>query len=221
MPKSKWGPILSGVFAIALTVTPVPNQWRLPLVVVAWLAFFVLLACWWQAPTKLMEERGDLHLTILHFDYDDHSNELVANLMFRNADVSERTVLGVTFLFRPNKEHKGWEFYSTGQPSLPFIGHINPLKIPSQSEETRQCSAKFDSKKLQDGAEVALHITFTAPNRGHDSATVIAMQLVKTADLCTPTRSFPVIKNFSLDSIAKSKEVETLLRGWIASQRPL
>jgi hypothetical protein len=174
---------------------------------------------WWIAPSKGGPVRGDLHLTVLSFDYDD--GYLVSHLMFHNNDSFERTVLGVNFLYRSNKSHKGFEVYNSGPRSAPFIGHIDPVKIAPKGEETRRYAAKLTPERfLVDGAEAGLSITFTAPGYGDDSATIVAMQMEKTGDLSIPSQKFPNIKNLSLDSIAHSREVERLIRGFKASQEP-
>ena len=68
------------------------------------------------------------------------------------------------------------------------------------------------------GAEAGLAITFTSPDRGEDSALVIAMQVQKPADVLG--WNLPTIRNLSLDSIAKSKEIDALVAEYRASQRP-
>lgn len=132
-----------------------------------------------------------------------------------------------TFLYRKNASDKGYEFVATGPISAPFIGHINPVIIAPVSSETRHYSAAVDWSRIKSpGAQIGLLITFTIPERGDESATVMpALEVVKTGDLSTPSLQMPHIKNRSLDSIRDSKQldaiIENLRRGKISARSPL
>jgi len=52
MSKSAWGPIVSCIFAIVLTVTPIPDSWRLHVVFLAWLFFLYALVGWGLANSE-------------------------------------------------------------------------------------------------------------------------------------------------------------------------
>jgi hypothetical protein len=214
--------IMSGSFAIGLTLLPTEGAWRMPLCVAAWAVFAI--SGIWCLRVYLKDRpgpvRGDLHVTVLNFAYEDKAGEIIADLMFFNNDSIQRTIIGVTFLYRKSESEKGYEFIASGPNSAPFIGHINPVNIAPGSNETRHYSATFDPTRIKVvGAQVGLLITFTIPERGDESATVMpAMQVVKTGDLSTPSLQMPIIRNLSLDSIRDSKQIDAIV-GRLALQQ--
>jgi hypothetical protein len=212
--KAAWAAVMSVCFGVIGIVAPIPDAWKPTLTILAVLGLVVSGVGWWWAPKKEdISSRGHLHLTVLSLNYENDAREVVADLMFFNNDSIERTVIGVTFLYRKSESEKGYDFYASGPNSAPFVGHINPVKIAPGCTETRHYSAVIDPARLQlIGAEIGLLITFTIPERGDESATVMpAMQVVKTGDLLTPSLQMPFIKNRSLDSIRDSKQIDAIL----------
>ena len=203
---------MSLAFAIALTATPLP-WW---IAVSAWTGVAIFVLLWWFTPNKAADQRGELYLTILSFNHEEDS--LVAHLTFRNNDSFDRTVVGVSFIYRASKSDKSWAFFPSGPRNAAFIGHIEPVKISPKSEETRRYAAKIGPDRLKViGAEAGLLITFTSPDRGDDSALVLALQVVKPADVLG--WNLLTVKNLSLDSIAESRKVDALVREYKASQQ--
>jgi hypothetical protein len=208
--------IMSGSFALGLTLLPAEGAWRLPVCFTAW-AVFAVTAIWclclFIVDSRKPPARGDLLLTVLNIDYEEKAGELVADLMFFNNDTIQRTVLGVTFLYRNSASEKGYDFYATGPDSAPFIGHINPVNIAPAGSETRHYAATVNLSRIRTvGAQFGLLISFTIPERGDESATVMpVLEVVKTGDLITPSLQMPHIKNRSLDSMRDSKQLDVIL----------
>ncbi|MEY2506230.1 MAG: hypothetical protein QOH01_559 [Verrucomicrobiota bacterium] len=205
---------MSICFGVVGIVAPIPDALRPTLTMLAVIGLGVAGIGWWWAPKKdEIPSRGHLHLTVLNLDYENSAREIIADLLFFNNDSIERTVIGVTFLYRRSASEKGYEFYASGPNSAPFVGHINPLKIAAGGTETCHYSATIDPDRLQwNGAQIGLLITFTIPERGDESATVIpAMQVVKTGKLSTSSLSMPSIKNRSLDNIRDSRQLDAIL----------
>ena len=70
MSKSAWGPIVSCIFAIVLTVTPIPDSWRFIVVFLAWLFFLYALIGWELANSERVRkfrsgEKGRHPMTFL------------------------------------------------------------------------------------------------------------------------------------------------------------
>jgi hypothetical protein len=210
------------ILEVATLVSVIPlNQSPLTrLAIMAVVSILILRAlhysnCWIRARANTAEAaRGDLRLTVLHCDYDDSAGELIARLMFFNADSVQRTVIGVGFLYRASKAEKGWEFHSTGPYDAPFIGHIDPIKLVPKSEEIRTYRAQANPDRFnKEGAQIGLHVTFSVPGRHTDSAHVIAMEIVPSK----PARHFPKVENVSLDEIGDSKKIAELIQRTMSS----
>lgn len=52
MSRSSWGVLVATLFAIVTWATPVPERWRYPLLVLAWVAFGLAIIGWLLAHTK-------------------------------------------------------------------------------------------------------------------------------------------------------------------------
>lgn len=222
MPKWGWGALVNLALAVGLAYTSPPERWKPFVMSAAWIGFVVCCVGWLHAFFRESKpQRGDLHLTVLNLDYEDKAGELIADLMFFNNDSIQRTVLGVTFLYRKSASQQGYDFIATGPISAPFIGHINPVNIAAGGSETRHYSAPVDPGRIKAaGAQFGFLITFTIPERGDESATVMpALEVVKTGTLSIPSLQMPHIKNLSLDSIRDSKQLDAIIER-VARQKP-
>jgi hypothetical protein len=148
---------------------------------------------------------------VLHFDYNRDTGKLEAQLMFSNDDaLSQRTVIGVNFIYRARSSDSGFEVYPTGNTDAVFIGHIDPIKLLPRAEEIQKYEASVPKEKFDlVGAQAGLNITFSVPACPTDNANVIAMEIVPS-NLVTPARSYPHIERLSLDSISTGRELESL-----------
>jgi hypothetical protein len=182
--------------------------WIVPVVLFSSLLVIRLLLAPYWIYQKTCNERdalahGPLRLTVVHFDYDEEAQELCAQLQFFNEDkVSQRTVIGVSFIYRRSESERGFEMFPTGTTNTHFIGHIDPVKLALQSEEIRPYRAHIDPSKFEIiGAEAGVHITFSVPRLANDTANIIAMK-VAPSHLTRPAREFPRIERVSLDAIS-------------------
>ncbi len=203
---------MSVCFGIIGIVAPIPDAWKPTLTAVALIALILSgIGWWWTRTQEAVSPRGHLHLTILNLNYEERTGEVVADLMFFNNDAIQRNVLSVSFLYRKNECEKGYEFYATGHDSAPFLGHIDPVKIEPGETEISHYAAAIEPARLRFIGRPLL-ITFTIPERGQESATVIpAMQVVQTGSLSTPSLQMPIIQNRSLDSLRDSKQIDAIL----------
>jgi hypothetical protein len=106
--------------------------------------------------------------------------------------------------------------------SASFTGHIDPLKISPKGEETKEYESNVaDAKFERPGAQAGVLITFTNLGYGDDSATVFpVMETQKTGNLTTPSRTYPLIKNVSLDDMAQSKQIAKTVQAVKAAFSP-
>jgi hypothetical protein len=156
-------------------------------------------------------------LSVLHFDYNEGKQELETELMFHNEGSVQSTIISVSFIYRSDKSHPGYELFSTGPKDAPFIGHIDPIKLAAQSDEIRQYKAHVEPGKFDEvGAEAGLYIHFSVSGRNKDAAILIAMEVV-ASNLTKPAKNFPAIDRILLDDISESKHLAALIRGRVAS----
>jgi hypothetical protein len=165
-----------------------------------------------QTKLDALAERGDLRLTILHFDYNGDTEKLEAQLMFSNDDaLSQRTVIGVNFIYRASSD-SNFALYHTGTPDAMWIGHVDPVELLPRTEAIRKYEAVVPRAKFDViGAQAGLHITFSVPVRPTDNATVMAMEIVES-NLTTPSRHYPGVERLSLDSISQARQIESIRR---------
>lgn len=153
-----------------------------------------------------------LRLTVLHFDYDGEAKNLEARLLFTNTGLEQRTVLGVSFLYRKSASDQQFDFFPSGPHDIPFIGHLDPIKVSPQTEEIKTYRAQIEAERFGVvGSQAGLNITFSVSEGRTDSASVIALEFVDSG-LFTPSRRFPLIENLALDQISQSKKVATMIR---------
>ncbi len=186
-----------------------------------------LLIAFFRAWQKACRERdalarGDLRITILHFDYNEETGKLESQIMFSNDDViSQRTIIGVNFIYRVNSSESGFEVFATGPSRSFFIGHIDPVPLSPRAEEIRRYEASVPSSKFAIiGAQAGLHITFSVPARPTDNAEVVAMEIIPS-QLTLPGRGYPNVERISLDSISQGRQIEQRQRDLLLSRRPI
>jgi hypothetical protein len=194
------------------------------------LVLFILAVGWigWihycdkTAKAKAAATRGDLYLTVRNFDYDASNGQLYATLNFYNDDSMTRSILGVNFLYRKSAG-TNFHLYHTGPPDTLWIGHLDEVKLPPKSEETkhyRSIPPKIAPELInRPGAQSGLNISFTNAKRQTDHAVVMAMENPPASEHLLVSRSWPTIENLSLDSIRDSLQLEEAKRKWDAFQR--
>lgn len=208
-----------------LAIVNALGGWIIPIGILASISIWRLILAPFRIYQETCRERdalipGDLRLSVLHFDYNRDSEKLEAQLMFSNDDaLSQRTVIGVNFIYRASSSESGFEVYHTGTMDAIFIGHIDPVMLPPRAEGIRKYEAAVPRSKFDViGAQAGLNITFSVPARPNDNANVIAMEIVES-NLTTPARNYPHIERLSLDSISMARQLESLQR--MATQRRL
>ena len=191
--------------------------WIIPIGLLASISIarLILAPFWVYEETRRERDalvRGDLRLSVLHFDYNRSSEKLEAQLMFSNDDaLSQRTIIGVNFIYRASSSDSGFEVYHTGTMDAFFIGHIDPIRLPPRAEEIQKYEAPVPRSKFDIiGAQAGLNITFSVPARPTDNANVIAMEIVES-NLTNPARNYPHIERLSLDSISMARQLESML----------
>ena len=211
--KTVGGPVVSVLlifYAIKYRDTPPMIYWCI------FAACFVIagFVSWrgeWLAKRALQAEPGP-RLSINHFDYNDETQTLEADLNFQNEGAQEITIISVSFVYREKKSDQGWELYSTGPKNHPFVGHTTNLKIAPHSSVDHECKAHLErSKFTKVGAVAGVLITYRTLGRNTDQALVQAMEVIES-NLTTPGKQYPTIDRLLLDDISRSKELAEIIQ---------
>jgi hypothetical protein len=186
MSKAIWGGLVTGCFGLFIAALTAPSDvaWKTPLLVFTGFGCVVCAIGWLrchQDEYRVESARGDLLLTVRHFDYDESDGQLCATLAFYNNDSISRNVLGVSFLHRPTADHTGYHRWETGPHDALWIGHLDEIKLPPQAEETKRYRSVAPAKITPEiinrpGAQSGLYVSFTNARRQTDHAVVIAME---------------------------------------------